>query len=80
VAQLPHELVRHDPELAAVVAVSRVLDGDLEAAEKYRRLAEAIAATAPEGRQGWLAAVLTETRLYQARVNPEPRRVFVALR
>jgi hypothetical protein len=64
VGQLPPELVRQDAELAAIAAVSRVLDGVLEAAKAYRRMAEANAADVAEGRRAWLAAVLTETRLY----------------
>ena len=67
-ARLPLERVRRDPELAAIAAVSRVLDGDLEAAEAFRRLAESNTAAVPEGRRGWFTAVLTETRLYQARL------------
>jgi LuxR family transcriptional regulator, maltose regulon positive regulatory protein len=67
-ARLPPDRVRRDPELAAIVAISRALDGDLEDAERHRRLAEANAAAVPESRRDWFAAVLTESRLYQARL------------
>jgi LuxR family transcriptional regulator, maltose regulon positive regulatory protein len=67
-ARLPPDLVHRDPELAAIAAISRVLDGNLEAADRYRRLAEANAAAVPEDRRAWFAAVLAETRLYPARL------------
>jgi LuxR family maltose regulon positive regulatory protein len=67
-ARMPPDLVRRDPELAMLTAVSRYLDHDLEGVVAYRRLAEQNAAAVPEHRRGWFAAMLAETRLARARL------------
>jgi LuxR family maltose regulon positive regulatory protein len=67
-ARLPSDLIRRDPELAMIAAWIRLVAGDLEAAEGYRRLAEANAAAIPEHRRAWLAASLAQIPLMRARL------------
>jgi LuxR family transcriptional regulator, maltose regulon positive regulatory protein len=65
--QLPRDLVRRSPELALTAAVNRFDDADLEAAQAYRRLAEANATAVPDDRRGWFDALLVMARMQEAR-------------
>jgi LuxR family transcriptional regulator, maltose regulon positive regulatory protein len=66
-AALPSELVRSDPELAAIFAADRLADGRLEHADSYIATAERLSESVPEPHRPRFDATLAVVKLTRAR-------------